>query len=62
MVGDISPRVRWAAHRSLFSVFNAQALVAGHGHVLADSLWLAAATVGLFALAVAGFQRRQLAL
>jgi len=62
VVGDLSPRLTWAAHLSLFTVFNSQALVAGHGPVLTDALALSAATIALMALAVFGFQRRQLSL
>ncbi len=62
VVGDLGTRLRWATHFSLFTVFNSQALVAGHGPILSDALGLAAATIALLALAVAGFQRRQLSL
>ena len=62
VVGDLSPRLRWAAHLSLFTVFNSQELVSGHGPVLADALVLCAATIALLVVAVAAFQRRQLSL
>ena len=62
VVGDLSSRLHWAAYLSLFAVFNPPELIAGHGPVLTDTLALAAATAILLIVAVAGFQRRQLAL
>lgn len=62
VVADLGSRAAWAAHLSLFTVFNAPQLIAGHGPVLADVIGLAAASILLVAAAVLGFERRQLIL
>jgi ABC-2 type transport system permease protein len=62
VVGDLSSRVQWLAHLSLFTAFNSQQLIHGQGPVLADSLGLATGAIVLLAVSVALFQRRQLSL
>lgn len=62
LVADLSNRLRWVAHLSLFTIFNPPALIAGRGAVLVDSLVLTGVTVALLVLAVLGFEQRQLPL
>jgi ABC-2 type transport system permease protein len=62
VLGDLSTRLAWVAHLSLFNVFNAQSLLAGRGHVLVDAVALAGAALVLLGGAVSGFERRQLSL
>ena len=61
-VGTLSQRFSWMSRLSLFTVFNPQNLMHGHGHFAAASMSLAALTVALFGVAIAVFRRRQLAL
>lgn len=62
MLDDLSNRVAWMNHLSLFNIFNPQNLIHGHGHFAADCISLAAATVHLVGAAIIGFRKRQLAL
>lgn len=62
VVGDLSARVGWLAHLSLFTVFSSQSLIHGHGPVLADALGLGAAAVALVAVGAVLFRRRQLSM
>ncbi len=62
MVGDLSIKFDWMNHLSLFTVFDPQSLIHGHGHFVIDSISLLVATVILFGVAIVGFRRRQLSL
>lgn len=61
-IGDLSTKLNWMNYLSLFTVFDPQNLIHGHGHFVADSVSLAIATVVLFGVAIIGFRRRQLPL
>lgn len=61
-VGQLTPRLAWVNHLSLFTAFNAQALMHGNGMFAVNALSLAGASVLLFGIGVAGFSRRQLPL
>jgi ABC-2 type transport system permease protein len=61
-VADLTPHFAWLNHLSLFTAFNPQNLMQGHGQFALDAVGLAAAAVVLFGIAVAGFARRQLTL
>lgn len=61
-MGTLSQRFTWLSRLSLFTVFDPQNLMHGHGHFAAASTSLAALTVVLFGVAIVLFRRRQLAL
>lgn len=61
-IGELTASWAWLNHLSLFTAFNPQNLMQGHGHFVVDVAGLAAAAVLLFGIAVLGFARRQLAL
>jgi len=61
-IGDLTPRFAWINHLSLFTAFNPQNLIQGHGHLAIDTIGLAAATVIVFGIGIIGFVRRQLPL
>lgn len=61
-IGELAPRWSWLNALSLFTAFNPQNILQGHGHFVTDSLGLAAGTMVLFVIAVVGFARRQLSL
>jgi ABC-2 type transport system permease protein len=62
MVGSLDDHVAWLKNLSIFTVFNAQDLVHGQGHVASLALLLLIAAVVLFGIAVAGFRRREVSL
>ncbi len=62
MVGDLSTKLNWMNHLSLFTVFDPQNLIHGHGHFVIDSVSLVAVTVVLLGVAIVGFRRRELPL
>jgi ABC-2 type transport system permease protein len=62
LAADLTARLAWLGHLSLFSVLDSQALIEGRGPVGADVAGLAFATVLLVAAGVLGFGRRQFSL
>ncbi len=62
VIGDMSHRFAWMNHLSLFAAFDPQKLVQGHGHFAASAIALALVAAILFAMGIAAFSKRQLAL
>lgn len=62
VAADLAGPLQWLALLSLFSAFEPQRLLHGQGHFALDAAGLGVAGVLLFALALTGFERRQLSL
>ncbi|QSO51672.1 ABC transporter permease subunit [Alicyclobacillus curvatus] len=61
-VGLLATHLSWMRRLSIFSAFNPQNIVHGQAHVVLLCISLAIGSILLFAAAVAGFRRRELAL
>ncbi|GMA51151.1 ABC transporter permease [Alicyclobacillus contaminans] len=60
--GSLSDTVGWLRNVSIFTAFDPQALMHGTANVPSLALGLGVAAVGIFAAAVAGFRRKEMAL